>query len=135
MWKSIFKMYKLWWIDRDDALINIVYDIFSADCCDFECLFYNICEIYSQINTDSFNNNFLLPILKKFIKDIENSNKSIIVEKFIESVEACICVSIEIDEKNENYIELHSNDIADGNAIIALEYLGFDYPDLIYTGK
>ena len=128
-------MYKLWWIDRDDALINIVYDIFSADCCDFECLFYNICEIYSQINTDSFNNNFLLPILKKFIKDIENINKSIIVEKFIESVEACICVSIEIDEKNENYIELHSNDIADGNAIIALEYLGFDYPDLIYTGK
>lgn len=73
--------------------------------------------------------------MKKFIKKIESNDKSLVVEKFIKLVEDCLCVSIEINEKNEKYIELEWNDVASGNEIIALEYLGFCYPDLIYTGK
>lgn len=129
----IFGLYES--IDKKESLIEIFNKIILSNNDDFCDFFYEICDIYSEIDINEFNNSFLLPILKKFIKKIESNDKSLVVEKFIKLVEACLCVSIEINEKNEKYIELEWNDVASGNEIIALEYLGFCYPDLIYTGK
>lgn len=129
----IFGLYES--IDVKESLIDIFNKIILSNNCDFCGFFYDICDIYSEIDVNEFNNNFLLPILKKVIKSIENDDKSIVVENFIKLVEACFCVSIETNEENDKYIELESNDVASGNEIIALEYLGFCYSDLIYTGK
>ena len=133
------KIHIIWGIygsfDINKSLMDIFESIELTDNFKFYNYFDDICWIYSEIDENKFHNEFLLPVLKKIIKNIKSDDMLCIVNKFIKFFGFSYGFNIEKDESGEKYVEIDSSTINGGIETITLDYLGFDPYNLIYNNK
>jgi len=115
-------------INKKDSL-DTIYENFEYS--DFYDLFYDICYTYSDINLEKFNMNFLRPQIDSIINLIndKDENKMIINLVKIYDINMDFDMSIDLEEEVIGY---STNNCS---SLLALEYLGFDILDMVYTAS
>ncbi len=112
-------------IEKEEDLFSI-YDNMQIN--SFKDLFNDICYIYSDLDLEKFNTDFLLKQIQKILNEIQDEDENASIRKLVSKYKIKVELNIEVDLEEEHIYQ--GGSCFPDASLLAIEYLGFDMWDM-----